>query len=279
MRNKFIIIILFIFLYEFPLFAQYKYTFSQFGDETVDFIKQPLKWDGSDYLKFGLISLAGGLTMFADEPIRDAVRDNHKYSMSAPMEFGRMYGELYSPIIFFSGFAAYSLITNDIKTRKIAYEIGQASLYAGAINYALKFAIGRGRPNLNSSTIGAGFYKPFYSPFKEEYHSMPGGHSTAAFVISTVLSRNVNPVWLKILVYAPALLTMTSRVYQGFHWTSDNIIGAAFGYFIGTWVVDKHEKTDKSGNKGTQKTFLQHFQIQPVISGDNYGINLSVPFL
>ena len=261
-------------LYEFPLFAQYKYTFSQFGNETFDFIKQPLKWDGGDYLKFGLISLAGGLSMFADEPIRDAVQKNHKYSMSAPMEFGRMYGELYSPIIFFSGFAAYSLITDDIKTRKIAYEIGQASLYAGAINYVLKVAVGRGRPFLNNNTEGAGFYRPFYSPFKEEYHSMPGGHSTAAFVISTVLSRNVNPVWLKVLVYAPALLTITSRVYQGFHWTSDDLVGAAFGYFIATWVVDKHEKVDKPGNKGTQKTLLQRIQLQPTILGDSYGFNL-----
>jgi ribosomal protein S19 len=108
---------------------------------------------------------------------------------------------------------------------------------------------------------------------------MPGGHSTAAFVISTILSRNVNPVWLKILVYVPAVLTITSRVYQGFHWTSDDLVGAAFGYFIATWVVDKHEKADVKGNKGTQKTLLQRFQIQPIISGSSYGLNLSVPFL
>ena len=86
------------------------------------------------------------------------------------------------------GFGLYSVIAKDITARKIAYEIGQASLYAGGINYALKFAIGRARPNLN---LGAGKYRPFYSPFKEDYHSMPGGHSTAAFVISTVLSRNI----------------------------------------------------------------------------------------
>lgn len=261
------------------LIAQNKYTFSQFGNETFDFIKQPLKWDGGDYLKFGLISFGGGLSMFADQPIRDAVQKDHRYYKSAPIEFGRIYGELYSPIVFFGSIGIYSVVFNDIKARKIAYEIGQASLYAGAINYVLKVSIGRGRPNLSNNTEGAGVYRPFHSLFSEDYHSMPGGHSTAAFVISTVLSRNINPVWLKVLVYVPAVLTMVSRVYQNYHWTSDCLIGSAFGYFIGTWVVDKHEKKFISGTKGTQKSLLDRFQLQPIISGDIYGLNLCIPFL
>jgi len=274
MRHKFLIFILFLVLNESPLFAQNKYTLSQFASETVDFVEQPLKWDGNDYLKLGLITVPGCLSMFADQPIRDAVlRDNQKYYKSVPIEFGRMYGELYSPIIFFGGFGLFSVITGDIKARKIAYEIGQASLYAGGINYILKVALGRARPNLN---LGAGIYRPFISFTKEDYHSMPGGHSTAAFVISTVLSRNVNPVWLKILIYAPAVLTMTSRVYQDWHWTSDCLIGAAFGYYIGSWVVDKHEKVDKSYNKDTKHGLLERIHLQPNIMGDFYGLNLNI---
>jgi membrane-associated phospholipid phosphatase len=277
MRQKFLVIILFIFLYGTPLFAQNKYTFSQFASETVDFIEQPLKWDGNDYLKLGLITVPGCLSMFVDQPIRDAVlRDNQKYYKSVPIEFGRIYGELYSPIVFFTGFGIYSVITGDIKARKIAYEIGQASLYAGGINYILKVALGRARPNLN---MGNGTYRPFTSFTNGDYHSMPGGHSTAAFVISTVLSRNINPVWLKILIYAPAVLTMTSRVYQDWHWTSDNLIGAAFGYYIGNWVVDKHEKVDKSDNKDTKHGLLERIHLQPNITGDFYGLNLNIQLL
>jgi len=56
MKQKFLLFFLFIILFETPQFAQNKYTFSQFGNETLDYIKQPLKWDGSDQFKSGLIS-------------------------------------------------------------------------------------------------------------------------------------------------------------------------------------------------------------------------------
>lgn len=236
-------------LYLFPLFAQnpvvsdsvqpLKYDFSQFGHETMDFLKLPGKWDGGDWLKIGLISAGTVLIMeTADKPIRNFVLDHQQYSKSAPIEFGRMWGEIYSPVVFFGGYAIYSLIAEDIGTRKIAYEIGQASIYAGVINYVLKLAIGRARPYLNE---GPNTFHPFSSLFNQDYHSNPSGHSTVAFVISTVLSRNAKPVWLKVLAYLPAALTLVSRVYQDQHWTSDDLLGAAFGYFIATWVVDRHE--------------------------------------
>lgn len=216
-----------------------KYTFPQFGNETWDFIKQPTKWDGSDWLKIGLISAGTFLIIeTADQPIRTAVLKDQKYYRSVLIEFGRMWGELYAPVVLFGGFAIHSLLTDEIGTRKIAYEIGQASLYAGAVTYILKLAIGRARPYMEE---GKTSFHPFSSLFNQDYHALPGGHSAAAMVLSTVLSRNAKPVWLKVLAYLPASLTIVSRVYQDQHWTSDDLLGAALGYFIATWVVDQHE--------------------------------------
>jgi membrane-associated phospholipid phosphatase len=222
------------------LFAQNKYDFSQFGHETWSFIKQPAKWEGSDWLNLGLISAGTFLVMQADQPIRDAVLKDQRYYKSVPIEFGRMWGELYTPVVLFAGFASYSLLTDDIRARKIGYEIGQASIYAGVVAQMLKISIGRARPYVND---GSRTFHPFSTfSFKQDYQSLPGGHSTVAFVISTVLSRNVKPLWLKGLVYVPAALTFVSRVYQDHHWTSDDFMGAAVGYFIATWVVDQHEQ-------------------------------------
>ncbi|MCX6121073.1 MAG: phosphatase PAP2 family protein [Ignavibacteriales bacterium] len=218
-----------------------KYNLSQFGHETWSFIKQPTKWDGGDWLRLGVMGGATFLTMQVDQPIRDAVmRDNKRYFYSVPIEGARMYGELYSPFVFFIGFAAHSLIADDMSTRKIAYEIGQASLYTGAVVLTLKSIIGRARPH---DDLGRATYHPF-TIMGDDYHSLPGGHTATAFVISTVLSRNVHPTWLKVLVYLPAIITPISRVYQDMHWTSDNILGGAIGYFIATWVVDIHEQND-----------------------------------
>ena len=224
------------------LFGQLKYNFSQFGNETVDFVKQPARWNGGDCVKLGVVTATSVLFMETiDNRFRESLVNNRPYFKSAPIEFGRIWGETYSPVVLFSGFAVHSLLTDDIRTRKIAFEIGQASIYAGVIDFALKAAIGRARPYLNQ---GPTTFHPFSSIFNQDYKSIPSGHNTAAFVLSTVLSRNAGPGWLKVLAYAPAALTFVSRVYQDFHWVSDTFAGAALGYFTTTWVVDMHEKQE-----------------------------------
>ncbi len=223
---------------------QLPYTFEQFGEETWSFLKQPTRWACADWLKLASVGAGTYLLMVtADQPVRDAVLEDRRYYRSAPVEFGRMWGEVYTPAVLTSSFTLYSLVANDTKARKIGYEIGQASLYAGAITYVLKLAIGRSRP---FNDRGSRTFRPFPAFFESEYQSMPSGHNTVAFVLSTVLSRNVEPAWLKIAAYIPAALTFISRVYQDQHWTSDDFAGAAIGYFVATWVVDQHE-----GSPGT----------------------------
>lgn len=221
-----------------------KYNFSQFGNETWNFVKQPTNWDGIDWLKLGLIGAGTYLIIeTADQPIRDAVLKDQRYYNSIPIEFGRIWGEIYTPVVLFGGFAIHSLIADDIGTRKIAYEIGQASIYAGVLSFILKYAFGRSRPYLNE---GPTHFSPFASILNQDYKSLPSGHSTVAFVISTVLSRNVESPVLKVLAYLPAALTLISRVYQDQHWASDTFAGAALGYFVATWVVDQHENNNSA---------------------------------
>jgi membrane-associated phospholipid phosphatase len=235
-----------------------KYNFTQFGNETWTFVKQPTKWDGGDFLKIGLMAAGTILLMeTVDQPIRDAVLKDQRYSKSVPMEFGRMWGELYTPFVLFGGFAIHSLLTDDVRTRKIAYEVGQASLYAGALTYLLKMTIGRARPYTEEGNTS---FHPF-SAITGDFHSLPGGHNAAAFVLSTVLSRNAKPVWLKIIAYVPAALTFVSRVYQDQHWTSDDFLGAAIGYFVATWVVDQHEQVDNRIQVSSATPYMISFTI------------------
>ena len=72
---------------------------------------------------------------------------------------------------------------------------------------------------------------------------------------------------------------MVSRVYQDKHWISDCFMGAALGYFIATWVVDKHEKVVKSDPKETQHGLMERIQLEPIIMEDFYGLNLSIRLL
>ncbi len=242
MRHKFLLSLLLPFICESSLFAQQKYDTPQFINETWSFIKQPTKWQGSDLLTLGLAGAGTFLVMQADQPVRDAVLRDHRYYKSVPIEGGRVWGELYTPFVLFGGFALHSIIIGDIGTRKIAYEVGQASLYAGGITYLLKMAIGRARPYVNE---GSKSFYPFGALFyKSDFQSFPGGHTTAGMVLSTVLSRNAKSDWLKGLAYVPVVFTFVSRIYQDQHWTSDDFAGAALGYFVATWVVDHHEQEE-----------------------------------
>jgi membrane-associated phospholipid phosphatase len=219
-----------------------KYNFSQFGKESWSFIKLPTSWDGNDWLRIGLTGAGTVLLMQADQSIRDVVTRDQRYYKSVPIEAGRIWAELPPPVLLFSGFAAYSWLTGDVRSRKTAFEIAQAMLYAGATHKLISIAVGRARPYVNE---GSKSFHPFSAfSLKQDYQSLPGGHCVIGFALSTVLSRNADPLWLKGLAYVPAALTFVSRVYQDRHWTSDDFFGAALGYYVATWVVDQHEQEE-----------------------------------
>ena len=223
-----------------PLFSQNRYNFAQFRDETVDFIKLPAKWEGNDWLKLGLIGAGTFLVMQADQPIRDAMMKDQSYYKSAPIEFGRLWGETYSTAIVAGVFGLHGILADNNSTKKIGFEIIQAALYSGGITTVLKFAFGRSRPYTNR---GSADYRPF-TLLDDGFLSLPSGHTTLAFALSTVLSRNAQSNALKVLVYIPAALTAFSRVYQDYHWTSDCLLSAVVGFVVATWVVDLHDQKE-----------------------------------
>jgi len=212
------------------------YSVPQFWHETVLFVKQPTKWNSKDWLKVGTVTAATLAAMPFDERVARSTQGNQHYYNSAWVEGGRIYGEWYSIIGVAGGVGLFGIIAKDTTAKKMSIELLQAGLYSEIITSVLKVAIGRARPDISED--------PFvFSPFNlaYNYHSMPSGHTTSAFALSTVLSRHAHTTTLKILAYVPAGFTMFSRIYQNQHWLSDEIIGAAIGIVVAEWVVDLHE--------------------------------------
>ena len=115
----------------------------------------------------------------------------------------------------------------------------QAVTYGEAITQLTKFVLGRARPYENEGAFS-------YHPFNIKgigFQSLPGGHNTEGWAMSTVLAKNTHSNVLKALFYIPAVLTLVSRVYQDKHWTSDDVSGALIGIVVGSWVV-KHHATE-----------------------------------
>ncbi|MFA5806229.1 MAG: phosphatase PAP2 family protein [Melioribacteraceae bacterium] len=236
MKHRIFIFLLITFLAN-TTFSQNKFDLAQFGNESVLFLKQPLNWDGNDWLKLGLVSAGTILAMQADQPLRDAVLRDQSFNGTVAEQIGRFWGRGYATIFFAGAFGLHGLITDDQATRKIGFEIVQATIYAGAITQFLKMTLGRARPYTNEGTAN---YHPF-SLWNDDYHSLPSGDVTFAFSLSTVLSKNSKSDLLKIICYLPAVLTMASRINRDMHWSSDVFLGAAIGYFVGDWVTNLHE--------------------------------------
>ncbi len=243
MRRRILLSFFIILICESSLLAQNRYNISQFTHETLDFFKQPGKWQGNDWLKFGEVITTTVLVMEMDEPVRDAIlRGERRYFYSAPVVAGRIWGEWYTPAVLVGGFGLHGWLAHNASSRKITFELVQAVFYAEIITQTLKIAVGRARPYQDK---GAFDFHPF-NVSDIGFHSLPGGHSTNGWAISTVLSRNAHSPVLKILAYLPAAVTFVSRLYQDQHWISDDFSGAAIGVLAGSWVVSRHEKKESA---------------------------------
>ena len=224
------------------LFAQNKYDLGEFKDETIQFVEQPLNWEVSDWLKFGLVAGATVAATQVDQSVRNEVQKYPGYLNSFPIQAGYYWGVGYPTAILGVGFGLTGWLDDYTPMKKIGFEIIQATAYAELTKSLFTYSVGRSRPYNNK---GPGVFRPF-DFLDGAYQSFPGGHATAAFTLSTVLAENTNSIWLKILCYVPAGLTDVARVYEDSHWTSDQVFGTAIGIFVASWVVNLHKPGKKS---------------------------------
>jgi len=79
-----------------------------------------------------------------------------------------------------------------------------------------------------------------FSPFSFEWEntSFPSGHTSTAFSLAVVLSKNSDNIYTKIASYSLATLVGFGRIYNNHHWFSDVVAGAILGYAIGEFVVN-----------------------------------------
>lgn len=247
MKQKLFILALFIVSCESWLLAQdslnmqeqNKYNLSEFFHETGSFIIQPVKWRGCDWIKFGAVAAVTVSLMQVDERIRTKA-NKPKYYKNNILEVGNQWGGFFFGPILATSLYTIGSMANSHKTKKIGFEIAQAMLYSESISFISKGCIGRSRPFTNR---GAFDYHPF-TFFDSPHNSFPAGHVDAAFAISTVLSKNAQCGFLKVIAYVPAALTVTSRIMQDEHWASDVFIGAVIGCSVGNWVVNLHENKE-----------------------------------
>ena len=108
-------------------------------------------------------------------------------------------------------------------------------------------------------------------PDSDARNSFPSGHTCMAFTGAEIVRREYGP-WWGAGAYAIATTTALMRVYNGRHWTSDIIGGAAIGILsadIGYWLLPLERRLFHIA-PGSGKSFT--------VLPTSYGISLSCVF-
>ena len=130
------------------------------------------------------------------------------------------------------GLFAASLATDDARFQDAAFTSLQALVYAGAINYTLKYAIGRVRPYEKEGALR-------FQPFSGNT-SFPSGHTATAFAVLTpwvLYYPNAGTYSL----FALCTGTAVARLARDRHWTTDVLAGGTIGFLTAYWLTRQHQ--------------------------------------
>jgi membrane-associated phospholipid phosphatase len=270
MKKHILAILLFILVAQNISFAQTKISELNFGqtfisdiehffDIGIGLAKSPASFSANDWYTTATVSGGTVLLFSIDKNARTFALSNQNELNNNIFNFDKYYGSGYTAI-FTASIYGYGLFTNNKSVRKLGLDASSAFIYSVAITGVFKVIIGRRRPNAGESQL---FFKPFQLT-NDTYQSLPSGHTTAAFAVSTVMGNYIENTYWKIFWYGSAGMVGLSRIYHNKHWTSDVFLGAAIGYFVGEFVVNFDRK---------EKEVLD-LKVNPYFTFDRIGVNL-----
>jgi membrane-associated phospholipid phosphatase len=115
---------------------------------------------------------------------------------------------------------------------------GIAALEAGAtgllVNAALKYAVGRARPEDGLGTTD-------FEPFKRPDGSFPSNHTTVMWATVTPFAKEYDAPWL----YGIAALVNAGRIASREHWLSDTVASSLLGYALGDFFWQERRSSGK----------------------------------
>ena len=222
---------------------------------------QPLHYDWKDWTVLGGVAAATTLAFVYDDEIFNYIDKTFTNSQSNTIsQYSDIYGEELFIVPSIALTYGIGVIAKDTRLKNMSLATLQSFIFAEVASAGIKVLTCRERPDANSQS--------WLGPFATfESTSFVSGHSTRAFALATtVASFYPEKKWIGIVSYSLATMTSVGRVISKEHWTSDVIVGAALGYFIGRGVVKFNEKI---GN-------INQVKIEPIAT--NYGVGIAVKF-
>ena len=231
-------------------------------------LSQPLHYDWKDWTVFGGVAAVTTLAFVYDDEIYKFVNGTFGDDQSnAISKYTDVFGEEYFILPSVALTYAIGVIDKDSRLRNMSLAALQSFVYAEVASAGLKVLTCRERPTANSQQPTANS-QSWLGPFATfESTAFPSGHAMRSFALATTVAGFYpDRKWVGVVSYSLATMTSVGRVISKEHWTSDVIVGAALGYFIGRGVVKFNEKI---GN-------ISSVEIQPIAT--NYGLGVVINF-
>jgi hypothetical protein len=225
-------------------------------------VTAPASFDRYDwYMVGGVLGISAGLYAF-DLKLQHFSQENRSDTTDAVSNvFIHAGEELY---VFPALFALYVYGDNydDTRARRTALLSLESWFYSSAVTLGLQQAVHRYTP------MNGYYYSVDGTLFSEQNVSFPTSPASTAFAVASVIAGEYDESpYAAPIAYGVATLAGLSSVNNNHNWTSDVFFGAATGYFIGTALVNRHDK--ESGGKIT---------IIPVINSQNVYILVDFTF-
>ncbi len=225
-------------------------------------LSQPLHYDWKDWTALGGVAAAATLAFVYDDEIYGFVDKTFNYNNVGKFaNVTDVFGEEYFILPCIAGTYAISAINKDCRLKNMSLAALQSFVYAEVASAGLKVLTCRMRPSDSGTQNWLGPFATFEST------SFPSGHAMRSFAVAaTVAGFYPEKTWVGVVSYSMAALCSAGRVVGKEHWTSDVVVGAALGYFIGRGVV---KFNNKIGN-------ITSVDIQTVAT--NYGLGIVINF-
>jgi hypothetical protein len=214
------------------------------------YLTYPLHMSGGDWAIGGAAFGSGLLISLADKKAtqqwsRGGSDDYHGDFWDFPTAYGFViYGTVAAASAYLLGLAA-----DDNSFRVTGRMLIESVGYSGSLNYVCKFIIGRERPYFSDNQ-----YRFLAFRTNPDYQSLPSGHTTFAFAISTVMAERIDTWWSRVFFYSLAGMTAYARIHNNMHWLSDTFFGGLLGFSSGWFVVhnenNRNKSVDKKGKSG-----------------------------
>ena len=222
--------------------------------------KAPLHFRNNNFKEIGTVVGGTALLFLVDKDAKRFALSHQNATNDKVFNFDSFYGNGYTATLT-AGIYGFGLFFNHPAVRHVGLQSMEAFYYSGMITGGLKLLFGRRRPYGGDSQL---FFKPFQSAGL--YQSLPSGHTTVSFAVSTVLAKSMDNACWKTFWYGAAGMTAASRVYHNVHWFSDVVLGGIVGYRVAGFIVN----ADK-GRRGGKCAFVRK-GVRPYVSDNGVGI-------